>query len=194
VPSQSPNCRTRVFDEEGNPEQLEQLVELGTSYEPEGLPWEQGYDLADRVREAMPAWDSAAGGIDQEVSGLGITIDTIELTDPRIRGVSVAGPQHRPAILVNTSHPRNESPEGTRFTLAHELCHLIVDRHVGRKLAVASGPWAPLEIEQRANAFAAYFLMPPDQVQAVVANLDQPLASEPHTAERWARDRVPGSV
>ena len=45
-----------------------------------------------------------------------------------------------------------------RFTLAHELCHLIHDRGYGARLAIASGPWAPADVEQRANAFAAMLL------------------------------------
>jgi Zn-dependent peptidase ImmA (M78 family) len=166
-----------LFDESGDSEPLAQLVELASSDEFDGLPWEQGYDLAGQVREAIAARDPGRITIDETTSDLGLTVDTIELTDPRIRGVAVAGPRHRPAILVNSAHPRNQSEEGTRFTLAHELCHLIVDRSIGRKLAVASGPWAPIEIEQRANAFAAYFLMPPEDVQEVVAALSEPLDS-----------------
>jgi Zn-dependent peptidase ImmA (M78 family) len=50
--------------------------------------------------------------------------------------------------------------------MAHELCHLVFDRGEDRKLAVASGPWAPRDVERRANAFAAMFLMPPDRVRA----------------------------
>ena len=34
---------------------------------------------------------------------------------------------------------------------------------------MASGPWAPADVEKRANAFAAMFLMPPDLIQAIVA-------------------------
>ena len=32
-----------------------------------------------------------------------------------------------------------------------------------------SGPWAPREVEQRANAFAAALLMPPDLLRETVA-------------------------
>jgi hypothetical protein len=39
---------------------------------------------------------------------------------------------------------------------------------------MASGPWAPLGLEQWANAFAAVFLMPPELVQRVVADLPDP--------------------
>jgi Zn-dependent peptidase ImmA (M78 family) len=65
-----------------------------------------------------------------------------------------------------------------RFTLAHELCHLLLDREYGDELAIASGPWAPLAIEQRANAFAAAFLMPTwllrDALATATAPVDDP--------------------
>jgi hypothetical protein len=64
-----------------------------------------------------------------------------------------------------------------RFTLAHELCHLLHDRNVGARLAVASGPWAPRGVERRANAFAAMFLMPPDLVTRTLAADPEPVYS-----------------
>ena len=57
-----------------------------------------------------------------------------------------------------------------RFTLAHELCHLLVDRDKGARLAIVSGPWAPLDVERRANAFAAALLMPEAAVAKAVAH------------------------
>jgi Zn-dependent peptidase ImmA (M78 family) len=40
---------------------------------------------------------------------------------------------------------------------------------------MASGPWAPLGIEKRANAFAAMFLMPTALLDSVVRQLTVPL-------------------
>jgi Zn-dependent peptidase ImmA (M78 family) len=45
---------------------------------------------------------------------------------------------------------------------------LLFDQESGIPLAVASGPWAPLAIEQRANAFAAMFLMPERKCRELV--------------------------
>jgi Zn-dependent peptidase ImmA (M78 family) len=36
----------------------------------------------------------------------------------------------------------------------------LLDQDRASNMVVASGPWAPQEIEQRANAFAAAFLIP----------------------------------
>ena len=60
-------------------------------------------------------------------------------------------------------------PRARRFTLAHELCHLLHDRSYGALLAIASGPWAPRNIERRANAFAAWLLMPPHRLKPAIA-------------------------
>jgi Zn-dependent peptidase ImmA (M78 family) len=167
-----------LFDEQGDSAALAEVSEDVRSGPVGGTPWEQGYEFAERALEALAL--DGDGSIDIEhllVDRLGVRIDPSMLSDARLRGVAIAGPQHHPAVIPNDTHPRNLSYEGRRFTLAHELCHLLVDRRAGRRLAIASGPWAPVEIEQRANAFAAYFLMPPDRVQRVVADLSEPLAS-----------------
>jgi Zn-dependent peptidase ImmA (M78 family) len=65
-----------------------------------------------------------------------------------------------PTILVNVQSRWNRGPRGRNATLAHELCHLLLDRDRARRAVVVSGPWAPPRIEQRARAFAAMFLVP----------------------------------
>lgn len=172
------NLLVELFDERGDSAALAEVAEDVGLGPVEGTPWEQGYEFAERAHEALAL--DGDGSIDIEtllVDRLGVLIDASTLSDPRLRGIAIAGPQHHPAVIPNDTHPRNLSYEGRRFTLAHELCHLLVDRRAGRRLAIASGPWAPIEIEQRANAFAAYFLMPPERVQRVVADLTEPLAS-----------------
>ena len=131
------------------------------------LPWSQGYDLAEGLHEDldMRFAQETRVDIDKMVQELGIEVIPLALSDEDIRGVSIAGHDHRPGIVVNTRHFRNAHPFGLRFTLAHELCHLLFDREEGRRLAIASGPWAPRSIEQRANAFAAMLLMPPSLIE-----------------------------
>ncbi len=93
-----------------------------------------------------------------------------------MRAVALAGPKHKPAVLVNANFAYR-STQPRRFTLAHELCHILHDRNYGATLALASGPWAPVEVEQRANAFAAMLLMPAGLVRSVVRGLTAPLES-----------------
>lgn len=42
---------------------------------------------------------------------------------------------------------------------------------------MASGPWAPMDVERRANAFAAMLLMPPQLVSRAIATIADPLES-----------------
>lgn len=57
---------------------------------------------------------------------------------------------------------KNENPCVRRFSLAHELCHLLVDWNRQQPLAVLSGylTESALDRERRANAFAVRFLCP----------------------------------
>jgi Zn-dependent peptidase ImmA (M78 family) len=140
--------------------------------------WVQGYELAQEFVGTMAQHHGArASDIELLVSQLGISTSDTEVADTTIRGFTIAGPQHRPTILSNRNCSWNASQAGRRFTIAHELCHLLHDRPYGRQVATASGPWSPRDVEQRANAFAAMLLMPPDSVAEIIRRLDIPLAS-----------------
>ena len=78
-------------------------------------------------------------------------------------------------MFVNECYAPNADEVGRRFTLAHEFCHLLFDQDQGQALAVASGPWAPRAIEQRANAFAAMFLMPAFLLKQMLSGLTVPI-------------------
>ena len=91
---------------------------------------------------------------------LDIVIEEIRLETDSIRGVAIAGEGFFPRILINLAHVFNTNEDGKRFTIAHELCHILFDRTRARRIAHVSGPWVAPGIEKRANAFAAYLLMP----------------------------------
>ena len=123
-------------------------------------PGEQGSRLGERACELLG--DDSNGWIDIEsiMQNMSISLSDIQLSDNDLRAISIFGPTQRPHVYCNTRTRWARSSWARRFTLAHELCHLLLDREYGDELAIASGPWAPRGIEQRANAFAAAFLMP----------------------------------
>lgn len=142
------------------------------------LPWQQGYALAEELQNDLEGCvDGERVDVEAILEGLGVDVAQASLSDDSIRGVAIAGPRHRSGIVWNRSNHFNADSRGRRFTLAHELCHLLFDRGAGQRLAVASGPWAPPSLEQRANAFAAMLLMPTETVRSVVAGMNEPIAS-----------------
>jgi hypothetical protein len=123
-------------------------------------PGEQGSRLGEQACAILAADGESWINVEHVMSSLDIAISSLELSDAEVRAVSVFGPTQRPHVFRNVQTRWGTSSAVARFTLAHELCHLLFDREYGDELAIATGPWAPLAIEQRANAFAAAFLMP----------------------------------
>lgn len=135
-------------------------------------PWDNGYSLAlDVLDQVDPAPSASNTRIENMLHSLGIQVREVNLGEQGPRGVAFAGDNLRPTILVNLDNVRN-SPRGKRFTLAHELCHILFDRSRARPLTHTSTPWASPSIEQRANAFAAMLLMPPRRAQLIRARKD----------------------
>lgn len=69
------------------------------------------------------------------------------------------------AILVNAQHVRARQ----RFSLAHEYAHALLDRD--RTVGVSSADNSAERIEQRANAFAAAFLVPQEGLEEELRQL-----------------------
>jgi len=161
-------------------EQHPRFTEMDESPLESAVPWVQGYELADDLLEDT-FFDEIETYTDVEafIKHLGVEVRLIGLSDNQVRAVSFAGSSHRPTMLLNTAWAGNRTVGGKRFTMAHELCHLLYDQSYGAQLAVASGPWAPLALEKRANAFAAMLLMPP----RILRKIDsvQPFSSSTRT-------------
>jgi Zn-dependent peptidase ImmA (M78 family) len=124
-------------------------------------PYEDGYRLAEELLEFL-AEPGDADFVDVEAICNRLQIGVLKraLATDTIRGVALAGVGFRPTILVNTTSVFNSNPFGRRFTIAHELCHVLYDRSRARRVAHVSGPWVAPGIEKRANAFGAFLLMP----------------------------------
>lgn len=136
-------------------------------------PFEEGYDLAEDFLDDLNLADGTTV-IDMRVlvSRLGIRVIEQHLHTSTIRGVAIAGAEYHPAIIVNLTSAYNAEETGRRFTLAHELFHVLYDRERARRITHSSGPWAPPGIEKRANAFAAMLLMPSHLVRHLLPHND----------------------
>jgi len=134
--------------------------------------WSQGYELAQRLLDdlGVPGENDDRVNLAAILSSFGVATEDIHLEDDSIRGVAIGGTNYRPTILLNQAHRTNTYPTGRRFSQAHELCHLLYDRAFAREVALPSGPWAPRDVEERANAFAAMLLMPRELVRRAMAS------------------------
>jgi Zn-dependent peptidase ImmA (M78 family)/transcriptional regulator with XRE-family HTH domain len=114
-----------------------------------------------------------------------ITVLHADLGDDALSGVSFADAQRGPTIVLNL-RGKNGNPLVRRFSLLHELAHLLVDLSRREPLAVLSGfkQEAHLAIEQRANAFAVRFICPEKKLREIAAS-HAPLAAAAELGERW---------
>lgn len=137
---------------------------------PLGVPHADGYSLAEDFLEDEAVAQPVGGWVDIRgiVKSLGIEVEEDNLVTNSIRGVAIAGDGFSPKILVNLSSAFNSSENGRRFTIAHELCHILHDRSRARRVTHVSGEWVPPGFEKRANAFAARLLMPRNLVISAI--------------------------
>ncbi len=161
--------------------------EMTQSIDERSAPWRQGYELAQSFLERIDADQLAPTDIDALLDVLGVAVSEVALEDSEVRGLAAAGAHHRPFIGLNPNYPFHDRVEVQRFTKGHELCHVLFDRTAAKELAVASGPWAPVEIEQRANAFAAMVLMPEPFVRAELGRLKTPVTDLDQLTDLAAR-------
>ncbi len=156
------------FDAQTNERMSTLLTEQICSDEPawsSSSPWHSGYSYAlDVLDEVDPDPESPMTKLEIMLSNLEVTVRDVSLGEEGPRGVALAGRNLRPTILVNEDNQKNKT-RGKRFTLAHELCHILFDQSRARSLAHSSTPWASPPVEQRANAFAAMLLMPPSRAR-----------------------------
>jgi Zn-dependent peptidase ImmA (M78 family) len=128
------------------------------SVSPRQSPHMQGYELAEQLREHLGNTENYFD-VEALLQQLSVTVEGADLADADIGAATVWSDDHGPVVVLNTLGKRN-FPWARRTTLSHELCHLLVDRGASAELMIASTPWAPPELERRANAFAAELLLP----------------------------------
>lgn len=123
-------------------------------------PFEQGYQLARWLREQLGQREREAFDPEGLLRREGVSIEECELETPRIDAIACWG-DIDPLILLNRhAQARAATDNGRRSTLAHELCHLLIDRTRALPVAEVLGGEVDSESEKRANAFAAELLVP----------------------------------
>ena len=133
-------------------------------------PYRQGAGVAVKVRERSGVSSGPVPSMRDFVRDLlpEMRLFYAELGSEGPAGVTLAKAQIRPTIILNLEG-KNRNPAVRRFSLAHELAHLFIDRQRGKPLAILSGyqTESALAIEQRANAFAVRLLCPQNELESV---------------------------
>jgi Zn-dependent peptidase ImmA (M78 family) len=121
----------------------------------------QGYGIATWLRE-IPGVVRKHGKVEPNeiLAAMGVHIEERPLGWSGIDAVACWSESHGPAVLLNSSGGHAQGSAGRRTTLAHELCHLLVDRRSSLPVAEVLGGRVPVHAEMRANAFAAELLLP----------------------------------
>jgi Zn-dependent peptidase ImmA (M78 family) len=105
---------------------------------------------------------------------LKVKLSRLKMESSLLDAVCVWGPRHGPAILVNTEGKHSQGKAGERATLAHEICHVLLDRHGALPFAEVLGGRVSRSIEARARAFAAEMLIPKYVAGKTFAEVDEP--------------------
>ena len=123
----------------------------------------QGQLVAEQERRRLDL-GQAPVKVPETLAHQNIWAATLPLPD-EISGLFLCSPDFGMAILANLA----QAPVRRRFSFAHEHGHALMDRD--EPATVTSAHNAKKHTEQRANAFAAAFLMPEEGVRDFLYNL-----------------------
>ncbi len=132
----------------------------------------QAERIADEERLRLNIGHAPLADISELISSQGIWASGVDLPD-HMSGLFLRHPSLGMAILVNASHPRVRK----RFSFAHEYAHALFDRD--RTISISSTDNSTDQVEKRANAFAAAFLMPRNGVLEVLQRLGRGFRGRP---------------
>lgn len=136
--------------------------------------WQEGRRLAMLVREVLSIEAGPIPSMLRLCERLGIVV--VETWLPQgISALCLADEAHGPTIILNLAG-YNESAFVRRFTLAHEVCHILFDRH-GLEPLQTFDSYAEASdkssVEQRADAFSVQLLAPEEPFRVHWKQLDK---------------------
>ncbi|ADH86537.1 ImmA/IrrE family metallo-endopeptidase [Desulfurivibrio alkaliphilus] len=161
--------RLREIPKQPTPELDALSVRAESELKEEGKAYEQGYQAARWLRRAMAMPPEALMNPEECLKDWGVMVVGVALPEFGLDAVAAWGPRHGPAILVNNAEGSMAAhPFRRRSTLAHEICHLLLDRQGALPAAEVLGGMTPEYPEKRARAFAAELLLPRQVVEQAV--------------------------
>ncbi|MGB7420913.1 MAG: ImmA/IrrE family metallo-endopeptidase [Comamonas sp.] len=132
---------------------LLRAVEIEATYPIPSLPVDE-FESVERIAAlARAQWQMPAGPIHNLTRALeaaGIVVVHSDMAGSAVDGVTFSAPGLPPLIVLNGNQPADRM----RFTLAHELGHLVMHRTQPTQ-----------QMEEQANEFASFFLMPTQDIR-----------------------------
>lgn len=134
-------------------------------------PFEQGEATARFLRERLDIPADRAVLVFDICRDLGVELRHAEAEPPSLDGLAIWGPRHGPGVFLNEASRRIlgrddtadvQTSYGARVTMAHELCHLLLDGDHALSAIEVLKARMPAGVEQRAKSFAGEFLLPTD--------------------------------
>lgn len=136
---------------------LLQAVEVEATYPIPSLPVDE-FDSVERIAALVRAqWQMPAGAVQnltRDLEAAGVVVVHSNMAGSAVDGVTFSAPGLPPLIVLSVNQPADRM----RFTLAHELGHLVMHRTQPTQ-----------QMEDQANEFASYFLMPTQDVRPCFA-------------------------
>jgi Zn-dependent peptidase ImmA (M78 family) len=124
-----------------------QAAEVEASFQVPNLPFDQ-FNNTERIAGLVRAWQIPAGpvpNLTRMLEAAGVVVVHSTLDGSAVDGVTFRAPGLPPLTVLNVDQPADRM----RFTLAHELGHLVMHHDQPTQ-----------SMEQEANEFASAFLMP----------------------------------
>ena len=155
-------------------------------------PFRQGAKCAADLRRKLKLRDAPISSLRDFVAERfpSIAVLYAELGGAGPAGLTFLDPLRGPTVVLNLEG-KNKNPCVRRFSLAHELCHLLLDWNRLETVASISGYLneSRLAVEQRANAFAVRLICPESVIKRLIAK-DAHL-SKPKTVQTLASYGLP---
>jgi hypothetical protein len=140
-------------------------------------PYVQGSMLASFLREELGLGTDIYFDVEDFLIQHKVIINLFDFQSANIDAVALWG-KVNPIIFINSfNNARTTSVPGRRATLAHELCHLLVDRLRALPVGEVLRGDVDQATESRANAFAAEMLVPQEYVMSLVSSGNSILAA-----------------
>ena len=126
----------------------------------------QGSQVAAHERQRLGIGDTAIADIAELINTQGVWATSVELPS-EMSGLFINHPSTGMVVIVNTEHAATRK----RFSFAHEYGHALMDKD--RVGTISSKSNSRDLTEQRANAFAAAFLMPSQGIEKVLFQIQK---------------------